>query len=177
MDFAHERIEHWNNLHEEISQCMYNVGSWTLEKGALVGHGAQLAEIFTGSTRWQNVHVKTALQPVTGKGHNLEFRVQGAMRCYAVGLAAENKLVLYKKNGQYEKLAETDLSWKNGCEYTLEATAVGNAITVSIDGEIAFRYVDEDEPYLYGSVGLSSFGPASCQWRFIEVAPAEKEEK
>ena len=177
MDFAHERIEHWNNLHEEISQCMYNVGSWTLEKGALVGHGAQLAEIFTGSTRWQNVHVKTALQPVTGKGHNLEFRVQGAMRCYAVGLAAENKLVLYKKNGQYEKLAETDLSWKNGCEYTLEATAVGNAITVSVDGEIALRYVDKDEPYLYGSVGLSSFGPASCQWRFIEVAPAEKEEK
>ena len=37
VDFAHERIEHWNNLHEEISQCMYNVGSWTLEKGALVG--------------------------------------------------------------------------------------------------------------------------------------------
>ena len=89
------------------------------------------------------------------------------------------KINLYciKRTVNMKNWRKPTLVGNNGCEYTLEATAVGNAITVSIDGEIAFRYVDEDEPYLYGSVGLSSFGPASCQWRFIEVIPVEKEEK
>lgn len=167
--FAQERIEHWNNLHEEVSQCEYNVGSWTLEGGKLAGHGAALAELFTGSSRMGDVAVETTLTPLTGEGHNLEFRVQGAMRCYAAGLVSGDKLRLYKKDREYQVLAETDLGWKYGESHTIKATAVGNHMEIWVDGEKRLDFTDEENPYLHGAVGVSTMGLGHCTWDMIKV--------
>lgn len=169
VDFKQERIEHWNNLHEEISQFMYNVGSWTLEQGRLHGHGAQLAETFTGSSHWKDVRVSTVLTPVTGKGHNLEFRVQGAARCYAAGLYEGGKLRLYKKNLNYQIVAETDFGWEFDKSYEIKATAVGNRIEIAVDGKVLLNWTDEDHPYLTGAVGVSTMDLGHCIWDEIRV--------
>lgn len=169
VDFRLENIERWNGLHEEISQFMYNTGSWTLENGQLHGHGAQLAETFTGSTRWKDVEVETALTPICGGGHNLEFRVQGAARCYAAGLAADGKLRLYKKSLNYTTVAETDFGWEFGETYIIKATAVGNCIEIFVNGEKKLHWVDEENPYLNGSVGVSTMDLGHCAWNYIKV--------
>lgn len=169
VDFAKEQVEHWNNLHEEISQCMYNVGSWTLENGKLCGHGAELAEIFTGSTLFGDVCAETHFTPVVGDGFNLEFRVQGAARCYAAGLSKGGKLRLYKKNLTYRTLAETDCAWEAGKPVALRVEAVGDELRVLVDGEEKLRYTDSDNPYRTGAVGLSCMGVASCAWDDLRV--------
>ncbi|MBR5260820.1 MAG: ADP-ribosylglycohydrolase family protein, partial [Oscillospiraceae bacterium] len=161
--------ERWNGLHEEISQFMYNVGSWTLEDGQLHGHGAGLAETFTGSSRWKDVEVETQFTPINGAAHNLEFRVQGAARCYAAGIAENGKVKLYKKYIDYKTVAEAELSWEYGKPCTIKVVAVGKDITVSVNGAEVLKWADEEKPYLYGSVGVSTMKLGHCAWDYIKV--------
>lgn len=169
LDFGQERMEHWNNMHEEVSQFEYNVGNWRLENGKMAGHGAQLAQTFTGSTRWKDVEVETVLTPITGGGHNLEFRVQGALRSYAAGLAKGGKLKLYKKYLEYQTLAETDFNWEMGKSYEIKVIAAGNNIQVYANGCKMIEFVDETNPYLTGCVGASIMDMGHCTFDYIKV--------
>lgn len=173
VNFAREGVERWNPLHEEISQCMFNCGSWTLEEGRLAGRGAPLAEIFTGSTTFGDGCAQAVLVPRSGPAHNLEFCVQGAARCYAAGLAQGGKVRLYKKHRDYAVLTEADFPWELGRAYAVAAEHAGGDIRVLVDGREVLRFRDEENPYLRGSVGVSIFGAGRCDVESICVKEAE----
>lgn len=171
LDFSKETMECYTNTHREVSQCTYFKGYWDLtlnENRQLRGVSYDVAELYTGDYNWNDYEVETALTPVRGMGHCLNFRVQGAMRSYAVGLFEENQLILKKNNCGYETLIKKDFNWSHGETYRIKVRAVRGEISVYVNDEFMFKFIDE-EPHLYGCAGLSLQQGGQCLYDYIKI--------
>ncbi|WP_044480387.1 ADP-ribosylglycohydrolase family protein [Paenibacillus antibioticophila] len=170
IDFASQRMEKWNALHQTVSQLTYLRGIWRLEDGRLAGgHGFEPAECYTGSHRWNDYLFRVKLKPLSGDHHSVLFRVQGAMRSYAVGLAPGQTIALHKNFEGYRELESKPFPWKHGIEYEVEVRVQGSLIEVSIDGNAALRFRDEDAPYLRGSIGFGNSGGSRTAYSSYQV--------
>lgn len=170
VNFEHERMEKWNGLHLEVSQLTFLRGIWTLENGELSGSGyGESTEAYTGNLYWTDYSFEASVIPKLGSYHNIQFRVQGSMRSYSVGLAENNKLILYKNNNGYENLASTDFDWSYGETYLLKVEAVGNLYKIYINGKQILEFIDNHQPYLNGQVGFSNFLASHTHYKGFKV--------
>ena len=171
IDFSKEKMDVWNPTHREVSQFTYLKGIWEIEEGELSGSGSDYAEAYTGYYNWKNYSFECTLKPIFGKYHNLNFRVQGAIRSYSVGLADHNKLVLYKNNNGYKELKTIDFVWTFDKEYTLKVDAKDNNIVVSSNDRILIVYEDNNNPYLRGQIGVSVQNGSHCHYKDFKIVP------
>lgn len=169
-DFAGETVEHWHGRHREISQFTHLRGIWTFEDGQLSGRFCgETAECYTGMPDWKDVRFHACLTPRHGDDHRILFRVQGAIRSYAAGLAPGNRVVLYKNDLGYKELAAAACEWQAGREYAIEIDAAGNRFVVRVDGQALIDYTDTDRPYLRGMIGFCNGGGSHTLYRSYEV--------
>jgi ADP-ribosylglycohydrolase len=170
INFANERMEFWNPLHLEISQCTYLRGLWSLEDGELSGsyHG-EPAECYTGDLYWRDYQFSAEVKPKLGNHHNIQFRVQGGIRSYAIGLAPNNEVVLYKNENGYRSLTSSSYLWDDSHSYTLSVEAIDNHFTVYINAEKVIEYTDKENPYLYGQVGFANFNGSHTHYKGFSV--------
>jgi len=157
-DFQAERGEYG-----AISQWTLLRGSWRKERDGYHGSAATVGESYTGNPDWQDLRVRAGIMPLAGDHHNINLRVQGARRSYAVGLAPAGRLAIYKNSGGYLEVASLPYPWRHGNRYEITVMAAGDLLTVTTaDGsELVWR--DEHAPYLAGMIGLSTFaGSHSC---------------
>lgn len=171
--FDRERLEDWRineqtGPHFEISQLARWKGITYLEEGWLHVTGADMASTFTGSSDWEDVTVETEIVPVRGLRHYLNFRVQGAMRCYAFGLD-QDEAVLLKNECGYRKLAGRPFLWKEGDSCRIRIEVHGSRIRAFINGGQILDYTDEGEVYLRGCVGLTTREASHVKCRWIKV--------
>ena len=158
-DFSKERPEYG-----AISQWTFLRGSWRLETGAYHGSGASVSESYTGDPAWRDVSLEVDLVPLAGSSHNINVRVQGARRSYAVGLAPDDRVVVYKNARGYRPVAEAGFAWQLGKRYHLRVETIGPALRATVDGRTLIAWTDPDEPYLSGQIGLSNFaGHTRCE--------------
>lgn len=169
IDFTKERLEVWTGLHTEVSQFTYLKGIWDLEEGVLSGSSCDFGEAYTGSFDWTDYSFEGTIIPQLGGLHNLNFRVQGAMRSYAVGLASDGKLVLYKNENGYRSLCEVPYTWEHKKAYFLKIDADGPHIRISDKKDILMKYTDEDKPYLKGQIGVSVMEGSHCHFKDFRV--------
>jgi hypothetical protein len=170
IDFAKERLEKWTGLHIEVSQMTYLRGLWTLEDGQLSGsYSGETAECYTGMLTWDDYIFEALVIPKLGEHHRVNFRVQGGIRSYAVGLAPGGKLVLYKNENGYRTLEVVDMPWQAERKYTLQVKAQGNRFAVSVDGVALLDYTDEDSPYLQGMIGFSNAGGSHTHYQSFSL--------
>lgn len=171
LEFKSERIENWSEKQKEVSQLTYLRGLWELDKGDLVGtyHGGKPGEAYTGSIDWENYNFEVDVIPTQGKFHNINFRVQGGIRSYALGLSEDNRISLYKNDNGYQELASRDFNWKLGNIYRISVEAIHNRFKISIDGNNVLEYIDKENPYLKGQVGFSNFGGSRTHYRRFAV--------
>ena len=165
LDFSKERIETWNNLHKEVSQFTYLKGIWELEGDALSGSCSDFAEAYTGGYDWKNYSFEATLIPQLGDHHNINFRVQGAIRSYALGLSPNNKLMLYKNDNGYKELFSIPFEWECNREYTFKVEALGADIKVFNTGELLMKFTDSNNPYMTGQIGVSILKGSHCHYK------------
>ncbi|NGP45702.1 hypothetical protein G4V62_12325 [Bacillaceae bacterium SIJ1] len=166
VDFAEEQIEKWNELHTEVSQFTYLRGIWTLENGELSGsYAGEPAEAYTGDVHWKNYEFAAEVIPQVGDYHQINFRVQGGVRSYAVGFAKNHKLTLYKNDVGYQVLANEDYEWQVGKKYLLKVRAIDQEFTVYVNDERILQFTDNDSPYLTGQIGFSNFHGSHTHYR------------
>ncbi|MCG2767476.1 MAG: hypothetical protein L6435_03740, partial [Anaerolineae bacterium] len=161
-DFSQERHEYG-----AISQWTFLRGYWRLNDGAYHGSGSGISETYSGDIDWRDYTLTVQLTPLLGEHHNLNLRVQGARRSYAVGLAPDQQLTLYKNAQGYRPVASVPLAWEHGRSYKISVIAQGNCLTVQVGGETLLAWADEDSPYIHGQIGLSNF--AGCHTRYEDV--------
>jgi ADP-ribosylglycohydrolase len=170
VDFAAERIEKWNVLHNEVSQLTYLRGLWTLEDGELSGsYYGEPAEIYTGHHEWRDYRYEAAVIPQLGQHHNIQFRVQGGIRSYAAGLAPDGKVKLYKNDNGYRELASADYVWKVGDACMIGVEAVGSRLTVFVNGQKILEHDDGQSAFLRGQVGFSNFNGSHTHYKSFKV--------
>ena len=152
-----------------ISQWTYLRGYWRLEEGAYHGSGTGINESYTGDIDWTDYTLSVRLVPLHGEHHNINVRVQGALRSYAAGLAPDQKVCLYKNDHGYRQLVSTDFPWSHGRSYTLSLKAKGNRLQLAVEGMSVLDWVDEERPYLSVQIGLSNFQACHTRYEHVEV--------
>lgn len=149
IDFSKERQEFGS-----VSQFTYLRGSWKLEDGSLSGSSAEVGEAYTGDIQWRDYEYGVTIIPQIGDSHRLLFRVRGAMHSYALGLEADNRLVLWKNNLGYTEVAAVPFTWEPGVAYRLTVTARGNTFEACVDGKPLIQWTDTVDPYRSGQIGV-----------------------
>ena len=160
-DFSRERREY-----DAIGGWTFLRGFWRLEEGAYHGSGVGLNETYTGDPAWRDLALTVDLVPLTGEQHYVLLRVQGARRSYAIGLTGAGRLALWKNSGGFREVASAEFPWTHGTAVRLAVTAVGDELAVAAGERPLLRWRD-DQPYLYGQIGLGN-GPG-CHTRFERV--------
>jgi hypothetical protein len=110
------------------------------------------------------------LTPLLGDHHNVNVRVQGALRSYAVGLAPDHRLTLYKNERGYRPVASVDFEWHHHHTYTLTLRARGDRVLAQVGDKTLLDWVDEDEPYLRGQIGLSNFAGCHTRYEYVRIS-------
>jgi hypothetical protein len=169
IDFKKERMEVWNVLHQEVSQFSYLKGIWKLENGELSGSCSDFGEAYTGANSWTDYSFEATLVPHVGESHGINFRVQGAIRSYAVTLSSGNKLVLSKNENGHRTLMKIEFPWEHGKAYTLKAEIKAAGIRVFQGEKVLMEYIDNDKPYLYGQVGVSIQKGSHCHYKDFRI--------
>ena len=133
----------------------YLRGRWFGRAGSLNGsHYGKDAEAYTGLQTWTDYSYKVRLRPHCGERHRILFRVRGAQRSYAFGLAPNGR-VAFEKNWQgYEETASAPFDWDLQREYTLSVEVRGNRMTGSVDGKQVLEWEDPASSWSSGCVGL-----------------------
>jgi ADP-ribosylglycohydrolase len=133
----------------------YLRGRWFGRGGALNGsHYGKDAEAYTGLLDWDDYRIEVRLRPHCGQRHRILFRVRGAQRSYAFGLAPDGR-VAFEKNWQgYVETASAPFEWALQREYTLAVEVVGDRMTGSVDGVKVLEWTDSDRTWQSGCVGL-----------------------
>jgi len=164
IDFTKEHMDVWNGLHREVSQFTYLKGLWYLENGALNGSCSDFGEAYTGNVCFRDYSFAATMQPLLGGWHGINFRVQGAVRSYALVLVEGNKLKIMKNENGYSTLCEANYPWECGGRYRFTVKAFGNEFVVSSDNQELLRHTDMNKPYLYGAVGASLCHGSRCHY-------------
>lgn len=174
IDFSREKEESWTVLHKEISQFTRLKGLSYLEGGRFHLSCSDFGEVYTGGHNWENYEAEFTLVPELGDYHWVNVRVQGAVRSYAVGLLPENQAAILKNDNGYRVLAKIHYAWKAGEEYRIRVRAAGNTIEAFLNEEAGIKAVDEEAPYLMGSIGMSVREGSHTSYRCIQIRPCEK---
>jgi ADP-ribosylglycohydrolase len=159
-----------------ISQWTRLRGYWRLEDGAYHGGGLGHCESYSGDIRWSDYTLEVELTPIVGDHHNINIRVQGALRSYAFGLAPDGQVVLYKKAKDYAPAAAAPFSWSHGETYRLSITAHGASLTATVyapDGASQQITWQDDSPYLTGQFGLSTWYGGHTAYHTVRVRGVE----
>ena len=175
INFNENMIEKWNFQHEEIKQFTYLRGSWSIVQDKLSGSGyGEPAEIYTGNINWSDYIYTAKIVPKIGNYHNINFRVKGGILSYAVGLAADNKLKLYKKNKEYKTLKSIDYNWLIDKEYNFKVVVNDNIIEVFINGSKRFDFKDNVNPILHGQIGFSNLKGSRTLYKGYSIKGLKK---
>ncbi|MEG1427338.1 MAG: family 16 glycoside hydrolase [Oscillospiraceae bacterium] len=165
LDFSKIKDEAWNGIHREVSQFSRLKGLSYLDGKYLSLSCSDFGEMYTGHYNWENYAFTATLKPITGENHYVNFRVQGAIRSYAVGFSGKDTVTLQKNKNGYQILQRENFSWEYGKEYEISIMAENNRITVWVDGKELMHYQDENSPILSGAIGLSVRDGSHCLYR------------
>lgn len=132
----------------------YLRGRWFGRDGLNGSHYGLDAEAYTGSTTWTDYRYQARLRPHCGDRHRILFRIGGAQRGYAFGLAPGGR-VAFEKNWQgYQETASARFDWELQREYTLAVEVVGSRMIGLVDGQPVLEWADPEARWSHGCVGL-----------------------
>lgn len=155
IEFAKENEEIWTVTHREISQFTKLKGLTYLDDDKLHLACDDFGAVYTGRHDWKDYRAEFTIVPVTGEDHYANVRVQGAIRSYGVGLLPNGKAGILKNKNGWETLNVIDFPWKQGEEYKIQVIVKGNEIEAVFNDQQKIGYIDEDDPYLEGAIGLT----------------------
>ncbi len=164
-----EVLEVYEGHHRERSQFSYLNGLWEYDGEWLSGSCYDSGESYTGYYYLKDYIYESTIKPIIGHHHFINFRVQGGAYSYAFGFFGEGKLSLLKKFKDYTVLEEVEYNYELHQEYTLMAKVINNKIQLSINGQKVIDYVDNNNSYDYGQVGVGVHKSSHCHFKDFKI--------
>lgn len=134
-----------------ITRFTWNRGHWSLQNGVIHAHTAEDADAWTGNGYLRDVTVTAEMVPLAGKSHLVAARVQGTSRFYAAGFE-NGEAVIVKQDHGATVLARVPFAIAPGEAHEVTLSAVGDRLTLAIDGTDVLTA--SDDQYRYGQAGL-----------------------
>lgn len=124
----------------------------------------------TGDFSWTNytleVRAKILSPPYGGQ---ISFRMTGRSR-YFVQFWSNDMVITKEAYGNFTEVVHIGISLNPNAWYTFKIVCVGDSIWVYIDNVLKLEYVDEDEPILYGRIGLESTPDSRLYYDDVKVS-------
>ncbi len=150
-----------------VTPFSHQHGSWSIVDDAMYLMTATPCAAYTGNYFSGDYSVSLTIHPQNGDSHLVAVRAQGAMRGYHAGFDGENQVSLYVNDFGYRKLAGCYYEWELHREYELTVTALGDRLTLCVNGEEVLRYTDGT--FGYGMFGVSALGAARTCYRNLRL--------
>lgn len=156
-----------------ISQWTRLRGYWRLEDGAYHGSGVDVCETYTGDPSWGDYRMTVQLTPLIGEHHGALVRVGGARHGYAVCLAPDNQITIYRNDGGYTPVAAAEFAWQHDQQYTLEITMQGDEMRVRVSDGNQHQSLSwtDTTPYERGQIGLCTWHGSHTAFHSVAVQP------
>lgn len=156
-----------------VTPFSHDGGNWSIASGRmhLMTHAA--AASYTGGYAVADQRVAAAVTPLAGYSHLLVARASGAMRGYLAGFDGEGSVAILKKDfgtsgvAAVSTLASAPFAWVAGRGYRLEFEALGDRLTLTIDGQKVVEA--RDAAHKTGMIGCASTGAARALYGPFQV--------
>lgn len=162
-----QEVPEWGS----VSRFTFNRGKWTVEGDTISGQTDSDADLWTGHPHATDQTITASIIRAQGRSHLITARVRTAQRYYAAGIV-DGKAVLIREDHGTEVLAEAALPETIAetlpDKITLSLSAVGNDLTLSIDGSPVLRTSDTRHPRGMAGLRMSGPGQIACTQFTIE---------
>lgn len=162
IDFNKQAIEF-----RSVTGFAHHRGQWSLQQHRLVMNSETDAASFTGHYYLQDAHVQLTMKPLAGESHHVILRAQGIERYYRFGFEKGQLSIVVKDNDQVRVLASIPFELTFGQEYKVEATALENKLSLTVDGTVYLKA--EDSQYETGMLGVGTLTGGHCRYGTIYV--------
>lgn len=175
LDFSKECMIRHYGVNITPAQLTYLKGIWDIYGGKLMGSCADFGAAYTGLDDMGDAEITCRWTPDLSRGlSGFSFRVQGAIRGYALMADAE-KLYLMKNDNGYTALAEVRHNHASGDTFEYTVTCKGGEITVSGQGGTLISCSDTDNPYTRGMTGFEVRNGGHALYECLRVKPISAE--
>jgi ABC-type cobalt transport system substrate-binding protein len=151
-----------------VTPFSHDGGAWSIEGGRLHLMTPAKAASYTGGYGVADQTISAEVRPLAGDSHMLIVRARGAQQGYWGGLDGQGKVAIYRQDFGFQKLAEAEFNWKSGECVRMTLSAMGDHLSLLIDGEKVLEA--EDVAFKSGLVGCGSlrasrvlYGPFSVE--------------
>jgi hypothetical protein len=150
-----------------VTPFSHDHGSWAIEGGRLRLMSHETCASYTGGHAVGDVRVRAKVSPLAGGSHLLGLRCPGAMRGYFAGLDGPGRVAIYKRDFGLSRIAEAPYSWDLGADYELCFEAIGERLSLLVDGKAVLEA--RDATHETGMVACGCIGAARALYGPFEV--------
>jgi len=144
-----------------VSRFSFNRGTWSLQDGAIVGVAETDADLWTGHHFAADQVVTAQVTLIKGPSHLLVARASGTSRYYSGGIV-DGKAVILAENFGTTQLAQTDVDIDTSLPIKLNLSAIGDTLTLSINGNTVLNAQDETHPKGMSGLRMGAPGRIVC---------------
>lgn len=117
-----------------VTPFSHDGGAWTIEEGRLHLMCYEAAASYSGGHAVGDQRVTAEVSPFAGTSHLVAARCGGAMRGYFAGFDGSGRVSIIRKDFGLERLASAAFDWKPGKDYRLAIEAIGDRVSLFVDG-------------------------------------------
>ena len=118
-----------------------------------VSHSADNGLVTLGTRAWRDYAVETGLRFSLHRSGGLVLRARGLRRYYAALFSGGDRIaIVARQDGAEHTLAETAFSYEMECLYALRFAAVGDRLSLAVDGAALLEA--RDDGYRSGGAGF-----------------------
>ena len=145
-----------------------NDGETELRDGALFFKTAADGQMFSGNYYAGDISVEADAAVLGGDSAGLLLRGQGCRRYYFLGFSGENRVCIARwDSGERTELASAAFPWKHGTVYHMAAEAVGDTLSLQIDGTRLLEV--RDGRFACGMFGPAHDAAAESRWQNFRI--------
>ena len=150
-----------------VTPFAHDCGAWTIEEGRLHLMNYERCASYTGGHAVADQRVSARVKPLAGTSHLVAARCRGAATGYFAGFDGEGRVAILKHDLDFAVLASAPFAWKQGMDYLLCLEAVGDSLSLSVDGK---KIVEaRDSAYRTGMAGCGSAAAARALYGPFEI--------
>ncbi len=150
-----------------VTPFSHDKGNWTIEGARMHLMTHEKCASYTGGYAVRDQRVSALVTPLAGTSHLLVARAAGAMRGYWAGFDGAGRAAIYRNDFGLARLAQAAFPWEAGREYRLSLEAIGDRLTLLVDGGKLLEA--RDGTHAAGMVGCAAAEAARALYGEFEV--------
>ncbi len=162
VDFSKQRVDFGS-----VTPLVHTNTAWRKVGDALCHTRCKDSFSYTGNYYAKDQSVAVDMTPNCGDQHMLAVRAGGIERGYFAGFDKDGTVAIYKNEFGIQRLNSAPFDWRIDQKYRIEFSAVGDLLTLTVDGADVLSA--KDETFCSGMVGFGSLSIGRTTFKNLSI--------